>query len=128
MCGMHMTKAQPSAEFGQVVTYASDLALSNPSAILAARLAVDRLRVLPANYTTIGHARLCGMHMFTVGPSVEFGQVVTYAPGLALSTPSTTPMACLAVDRLLVPPSTSWYPADPELPWGHKLQRGYVLQ
>ena len=99
MCGMHMTKAQPSAEFGQVVTYASDLALSNPSAILAARLAVDRLRVLPANYTTIGHARLCGMHMFTVGPKAEFGQVVKYASDSALSTPSTTPMACLARRR-----------------------------
>ena len=99
MCGMHMTKAQPSAEFGQVVTYASDLALSNPSAVLAARLAVDRLRVLPANYTTIGHARLCGMHMFTVGPRTEFGQVVKYASDSALSTPSTTPMACLARRR-----------------------------
>ena len=42
---MHMTKVEPSVEFGQVATYASDLALSNPSAILAARLAVDRLRV-----------------------------------------------------------------------------------
>ena len=43
---MHMTKAEPSDEFGQVVTYASDLTLSTPSAILAARLAVDQLHVL----------------------------------------------------------------------------------
>jgi len=48
---MRISTAGLSAELGQVVTYASDLALSTPSTIPAARLAVDRLLVAPPSTT-----------------------------------------------------------------------------